>query len=155
MEELIVRAAVVAVIVIGAAVVGRWWQTRDARLRPATDAADERLTTDELAAVGLDVDAEVRGLLLSSPACRPCRDAQGVLAEVAADRPDFVWRTVDAGDHLDLTRRHNVLRVPTLLVVDGRGRMLARTSGVPRTTELGALVDDVESETDRRVLETV
>jgi hypothetical protein len=60
---------------------------------------------------------------------------------------------VDAADHLDLARTHHVLRVPTLFVLDRRGRILARTSGVPAERDLLRVLDregDLEGATSGR-----
>lgn len=138
-EDLLVRVAVVAAVLAAAGAAGWWWSRRSQRV--ATD-TDGRFTEPELVAVGLDgAESGVRALLLTSPRCAPCRAVREVLAEVAAEREAFEWVAVDAAEHLPITRQHHVLRVPTLFVIGGDGRILARTSGVPASRELVGLVD--------------
>jgi hypothetical protein len=47
---------------------------------------------------------------------------------------------IDAEHHLDLVRRLGIVRTPTTLVLDPRGREASRASGAPRKEQvLGAL----------------
>ena len=139
MEDVLVRAAVVVAILGAAGAFGWWWSRRSGAVR---EDGDGRFADHELAAVGLDGGGpEVRALLLGSPTCAPCRSVKDVLAEVEAERDGFRWVSVDAAEHLPITREHHVLRVPTLFVIDREGRILARTSGVPATRELLRVVD--------------
>ena len=137
-------------VLVGLAVVvtaGTWWQRRDGRIVVTDeDAVDDedaaRLSGDQLRAVGLDLDDVAAGaVLLGSPTCAPCTTVKRILGEVADRRDDFRWVYADAADHLDLTREHRVLRVPTLFVVDADGRILARTSGIPAQDELTDVLD--------------
>lgn len=127
--------------------VGAWWQRRDGRVR-TTDHADHggddtaRLSADQLEAVGLELSGSSAGaVLLGSPTCAPCGIVKRILGEVADQRDGFRWVYADAADHLELAREHRVMRVPTLFLVDARGRILARTSGVPAQDELTAVLD--------------
>lgn len=136
-------------VLVGLAVVvaaGAWWQRRDGRIVVTDDAVDDddaaRLSDDQLRAVGLDLDDVTAGaVLLGSPTCAPCTTVKRILGEVADQRDDFRWVYADAADHLELTREHRVLRVPTLFVVDTGGRILARTSGIPAQDELTDVLD--------------
>ncbi len=139
MEDVLVRIAVLVAILVATGVSGWWWSRRSGTVR---EDGDGRFADHELAAVGLDgAGPEVRALLLGSPTCAPCRSVKEVLAEVEAERNGFRWVSVDAAEHLPITREHHVLRVPTLFVIDREGRILARTSGVPATRELLRVVD--------------
>jgi hypothetical protein len=52
---------------------------------------------------------------------------------------------IDAESHLELVRRLDIRRTPTVLVLDAAGRIVRRASGQPRTVDvvaaLGAAVD--------------
>ena len=144
MEDMLARLALVAAILVAVAVVGWWWRRRDGRLRTADtdDQAAPAFDEQQLDEVGLSIDGGPAGaLLLSSPTCASCVQVQRILTEVAEQRPGFAWVSVDAGEHLELARRHHVLRVPTLFVIDARGHLLARTSGIPARHELEELID--------------
>ncbi len=134
------RLLIVVAVVSLATVLGRWWSSRDGRVR--TDEGHARLEQRELESVGLNGDgAPVQALLLGSPTCAPCEQVKHILGEVERERPYFRWVEVDAGDHLDLTRAHRVMRVPTLFVLDTDGIILARTSGIPAVHDLVRIVD--------------
>jgi hypothetical protein len=140
MDPVLARAAVVVAILVAAAIAGAVWRRREGRVRSGGDGYFEEA---ELDAVGLGgTNATVRALLLGSPTCVPCHSVKQVLAEVSDARSDFTWVSVDAADHLPLTREHHVLRVPTLFVVARDGRIIARTSGVPATREVLQVLDD-------------
>ncbi len=136
--ELLVRAALVLVVIGVVYLAGRWYQRRDGEVR-AGDGAFDRAQLEE---VGLDpAGAEALALLLGSPTCAPCRTVKAVLAEVEQERPGLRWVYADAADHLELASDHHVMRVPTLFVLDTRGRILARTSGVPGKRDLLRVLD--------------
>lgn len=138
MEPVFLRLVVVIGIVALAALAGRWWQSRDGRVRDGVGA----FSRDQLRDVGLETrGAEAVGLLLGSPTCAPCVTVRRVLGELEGRRPGFRWAYVDAAEHLDLADAHHVMRVPTLFVLDPRGRILARTSGVPSLDDLLAVLD--------------
>jgi hypothetical protein len=64
-----------------------------------------------------------------------------VLGEVAERTPGVRHVELDAEQHLDLVRRLDVLRTPTVLVLDGAGRVVARSSGVPSPVQVAQALD--------------
>lgn len=136
--ELLVRALPVVALLLAVWAAGLWWRRREGRVRQGSGAFDR----GQLQRLGLDGDdLGVRALLLSSPTCSPCRAVRRILGEVSGQRPDFRWVSVDAADHIELARTHHVMRVPTLFVLDGSGRILARTSGVPARRDLERILE--------------
>ncbi|GAA3516766.1 hypothetical protein GCM10022234_10050 [Aeromicrobium panaciterrae] len=80
----------------------------------------------------------------SSAFCAPCRATRVLLADIADKTPGVVTVDIDAEENLELTRKLNILRTPTVLVLDARGRITKRASGLPRRDQvLGALADAV------------
>jgi thiol-disulfide isomerase/thioredoxin len=145
MEPVVLRALLVAALVVGVLGIGLVVRRREGRLRPTAGDGDGivRLGDDHLEAVGLDLDgAEAGAVLLGSPTCAPCDTVKRVLGDLAEERDGFRWVYADAGEHLELAADHRVLRVPTLFVVAPGGRILARTSGVPRADDLRRVLDD-------------
>lgn len=135
MEPLLARVALVALVVLLATLAGRLWQRRDGSVRSAV--ADPG--RDHRPRLGLAVDHPgPQVVLFGSAACTPCHTVKGLLREVEAERDDFRWHYVDAADRLDLADEHAVRRVPTLLVVDQHGEIVARSSGVPERASLTA-----------------
>lgn len=139
MDPLLLRALVVVALLAALVLAGRGWQRSRDRVRRM--ASTEPRDGVELAAVGLDLgDAPAGAVLLSSSGCAPCVQVRRVLAEVGGHHPGFRWVEVDAADHLELAERLAVRRVPTVLVVDRSGRLLARAGGVPSAAALGDVV---------------
>jgi thiol-disulfide isomerase/thioredoxin len=139
MEPVALRLLLVVLVLALVAAVGRWWQRRDGGVRSGADAS---LRSRHLAAVGLDLaGAEAGAVLLGSPACAPCDHVKRILGELEAERAGFRWTYADAADHLELAEEHRVLRVPTLFLLEPSGRILARSSGVPRTEDLRRILD--------------
>ncbi len=80
----------------------------------------------------------------SSAFCQPCRATRRVLDQVSAQVPGVAHIEIDAESHLELVRRLDVRRTPTVLVLDPEGRIVRRASGQPRPADvlaaLGAAV---------------
>ncbi|MEU9834957.1 thioredoxin family protein [Streptosporangium sp. NPDC048047] len=97
----------------------------------------ERLTSRQLAA---ELGERATLVQFSSAFCQPCRATRRILAEVAGMVPGVAHVEIDAEARLDLVRTLNILRTPTVLVLDGSGRVVRRASGQPRKADvIGAL----------------
>lgn len=110
-------------------------------------AADAEVSPEHLAAVGLDLDGTDMGVLLfSGGSCAACVRVKALLDELSpeidASGRRLRWVGVDVASHLDLAQTLRVLRVPTLVVLDPNGRVVARTSGGARLEALRAMLDD-------------
>jgi thiol-disulfide isomerase/thioredoxin len=70
-------------------------------------------------------------LQFSSAFCAPCRTTRRVLEDVARIVPGVSHVEIDAEHHLDLVRRLGIVRTPTTLVLDERGREVSRATGAP------------------------
>jgi thiol-disulfide isomerase/thioredoxin len=95
---------------------------------------------------GLLPDGEPGGVVLlhfTSVTCAPCRQVRAVCADLAGDVPGVRHVEVDADEHLDAVRHLDIWRLPTLLVVDRRGRVARRTVGVPDRADLRRTVTEV------------
>lgn len=139
MDPLLMRILLVVGLLGLTVLVGRWLRRRDGVVRSR---GSVRLDAADLEAVGLDLaDTRVGALLLGSATCAPCQSVKRVLGEVEVERDDFRWVYADAGQHLQLTEQHRIMRVPTLLVLAQDGRILARSSGVPRHEDLRRVLD--------------
>jgi thiol-disulfide isomerase/thioredoxin len=95
----------------------------------------ERLTADDL---GRPLGERATLLHFSSAFCAPCRTTRTLLEDVA-DRVDGVTVVeIDAESHLELVRRFDVMRTPTVFVLDPRGAVVRRASGAPRRDQVFA-----------------
>lgn len=72
----------------------------------------------------------------STAFCQPCRATRRTLAEVAAMVDGVGHVEIDAEERLDLVRELDVVRTPTVLVLDGAGRIVLRASGQPRKADV-------------------
>jgi thiol-disulfide isomerase/thioredoxin len=115
-----------------------------------TDAASVELAGAELA--GLDLGGTDLGgplgpratlLQFSSAFCAPCRATRRVLAEVAGMTDGVAHLEIDAESHLDLVRRLDVRRTPTVFVLGPDGRIARRASGQPRKADVIAALGEV------------
>ncbi|MEU9025148.1 thioredoxin family protein [Actinomadura sp. NPDC048394] len=108
----------------------------DAR-KDGDDAVDEQvgetLRPDEL---GAELGAKATLVQFSSAFCAPCRTTRRVLGEVAGMVDGVAHVELDAEAHLELVRRLNVVRTPTVLVLDEAGRVVRRAAGAPRKADV-------------------
>ncbi|NUW38178.1 thioredoxin family protein [Nonomuraea sp. SMC257] len=124
---------------------------RDGRMRDmsgdqAGDGRDDRLTADVL---GVPLGPRATLVQFSTAFCQPCRATRRVLADVSALVPGVAHVEIDAESRLDLVRELDILRTPTVLVLDSSGNIVKRGSGQPRKadvlTALAAAVPPAES----------
>ena len=79
----------------------------------------------------------------STAFCAPCRPTRQLLAQVA-DMVDGVRHVdIDAAERLDLVRRLRISSTPTVLVLDQRGAIVKRASGLPRKADVIAALGTV------------
>jgi thiol-disulfide isomerase/thioredoxin len=127
----ILGVALVATVVLALAM--RWKNGRFAGA--GTDRQDdrERLTAEQ---IGTPLGERATLVQFSSAFCSPCRATRVVLADVAATVPGVVTVDIDAESHLELVRELDVMRTPTVLVLDAQGVVTTRASGLPRRDQV-------------------
>jgi thiol-disulfide isomerase/thioredoxin len=129
---------VLVVVLVAAVGFGCFRAYRDGRFRGthAVKGAPQSDQHEPSVLAGSDIDHVLgeRATLLqfSSAFCAPCRVTRRVLADVASVVPGVEHVEVDAEHHLELVRRLGILRTPTTLVLDPRGREVSRASGAPK-----------------------
>lgn len=129
-----VLVLVIAVVLTG--VVGLAFSIKNGRFNLHSDS--ERLGIDEL---GSPLGERATLVQFSSAFCAPCRATRVLLADIAAKTPGVVTIEIDAEEQLELTRKLNILRTPTVLVLDAKGRVARRASGLPRREQVLAALD--------------
>jgi len=101
----------------------------------------EVLTEDDL---GGPLGRQATLVQFSTVFCAPCRPTRLLLAQVAGMVDGVSHVEVDAAARLDLVRRLRISSTPTVLVLDPRGAIVKRASGLPRKADviaaLGAVV---------------
>ncbi|ADB30085.1 hypothetical protein Kfla_0980 [Kribbella flavida DSM 17836] len=123
---------------------GRFRATRviEGRAVDETERPADRVTAED---IGAELGERATLLQFSSAFCAPCRATRRVLAEVESMVDGVRHVEIDAESHLELVRRLNIMRTPTVLVLDAAGGTVTRASGQPRKADviaaLGAAVD--------------
>lgn len=113
---------------LGATVVLAWALSKKNGSFAARDSAESLSAVDLGAALG-DRATLVQ---FSSAFCAPCRATRVLLTDIAGQVEGVVAVDVDAESQLDLVRRLNIMRTPTVLVLDKAGAVVQRASGLPR-----------------------
>ncbi|MFI2435439.1 thioredoxin family protein [Streptomyces sp. NPDC018693] len=100
---------------------------------------DRRLGADRL---GGELGERATLVQFSSAFCAPCRATRRVLDEVAGLVPGITHIEIDAEAHLDLVRELDIVRTPTVLVLDAGGRVVRRAAGQPRKADVIAALGE-------------
>jgi hypothetical protein len=101
-------------------------------------------TTDPvLANLGVAPQTPLTLLQFSSAFCAPCRVTRALCADLAANTHGVRHIEVDAESHVDAVRALQVWRTPTVLLIDGEGRIRRRASGAPSRAQLRSAVESV------------
>lgn len=135
MSGIVVCGAVLA----AASVFGVLHRRRSGRVRVRGRDDGKRLGAAEL---GESLGERATLVQFSSAFCAPCRATRRVLAEVAGVVPGVTHVEIDAEAHLDLVRRLDILKTPTVLVLDAEGRIVRRATGQPRKEEVIAALGE-------------
>jgi thiol-disulfide isomerase/thioredoxin len=147
----VVTGVMVCVAVLAAAgAFGMIWRSRNGRLRPgAGPAARDRgsappggqaLTEADL---GHPLGGRATLVQFSTAFCASCRASRVILADVAGRADGVAHVEIDAGSRLDLVRRLDIRRTPTVLVLGPDGRIALRGSGRPRKADIVRLLGEV------------
>ena len=130
-------ATVIGVLVVATGL-GLWWRRRNGQLR--TVAGNPSDLPPDLAGLGVRAGTPVTLLQFSSAFCAPCRATRRICTEVAQQFQGVEHVEVDAESHLDDVRRLDIWRTPTVLVVDGTGRIVHRATGTPSKAQVIAAI---------------
>ncbi|WP_217213558.1 thioredoxin family protein [Streptomyces sp. AC550_RSS872] len=135
MTGLVVCVAVLA----AASAYGVLHRRRSGRVRVRGRDDGKRLAAAEL---GGELGARATLVQFSSAFCAPCRATRRVLGEVAGMVPGVTHVELDAEDNLDLVRRLDILKTPTVLVLDADGNVVRRATGQPRKADVIAALGE-------------
>ncbi|MER8006906.1 thioredoxin family protein [Streptomyces sp. NPDC094149] len=135
MTGVVVCVAVLAVA--GAFGVLHRQQSGRVRVRGRDDG--KRLDAAEL---GGELGERATLVQFSSAFCAPCRATRRILGEVAGMVPGVRHLEIDAEDRLELVRELDILKTPTVLVLDADGRVVRRATGQPRKADVIAALGE-------------
>lgn len=125
---LVLLAALAATVIVALAL--RWKNGRFAA--PAADGR-ERLTAEQ---IGAPLGDRATLVQFSSSFCSPCRATRVLLLDVVAGETGVVTVEINAEEHLALVRELDIMRTPTVLVLDASGAVTTRASGLPRRDQV-------------------
>lgn len=129
---------VAAVVTAAATVFGLVRARRDGRLRDGGRGDAPRLSSGEL---GEALGERATLVQFSTALCATCPGTRRLLSGVAAGTPGVRHVEIDAEARLDLVRRLEVLRTPTVFVLDRDGRVVRRASGAPTRADVVSAVE--------------
>jgi len=122
---------VLLVLVALSTVAGLVWRSRNGRVRELPDG--DTLTASDL---GIALGERATLVHFSTAFCQPCRAARVTIGEVSAMVEGVSHVEIDAESHLDLVRRLDIMRTPTVFILDATGRVVQRASGAPRKADV-------------------
>jgi thiol-disulfide isomerase/thioredoxin len=112
---------------------------RSGRVRVRGRDDGKRLGAAEL---GTSLGERATLVQFSSAFCAPCRATRRVLGEVAEMVAGVTHVEIDAEEHLALVRELDILKTPTVLVLDADGRVVRRATGQPRKADVLAALGE-------------
>ncbi|MET9564489.1 TlpA family protein disulfide reductase [Streptomyces tauricus] len=131
-------AVCVAVLVVASAY-GVLNRRRSGRVRVRGRDGGKRLGAAEL---GEDLGERATLVQFSSAFCAPCRATRRVLGEVAELVPGVRHVEIDAESRLGLVRELEILKTPTVFVLDAEGHIVRRATGQPRKADVIAALGE-------------
>ncbi|MHC3467891.1 TlpA family protein disulfide reductase [Streptomyces sp. 7R007] len=135
MTGLVVCVAVLA----AASAYGVLHRKRSGRVRVRGRDDGKRLGAAEL---GERLGERATLVQFSSAFCAPCRATRRILGEVAGMVPGVRHVEIDAEARLELVRELDILKTPTVLVLDADGRVVRRATGQPRKADVIAALGE-------------
>jgi thiol-disulfide isomerase/thioredoxin len=133
-----------------AGLLGVVWQRRNGRFAAPSSASPSGLSGSsgpsvDLASLGWVAGTPVTLLQFSSAFCAPCRATRVLCTQTAESVPGVRHVEVDAESHLDAVRALDIMRTPTVLIIDAAGEVVRRASGLPTRAQLMAAVGAVHA----------
>ncbi|NRQ48483.1 thioredoxin family protein [Aeromicrobium sp. YC3-14] len=113
----------------------RW---KNGRFTSVVDDDREVVTAEQ---IGAPLGERATMVQFSSAFCSPCRATRVLLADIADKVDGVVTVEIDAEEHLELVRELDIMRTPTVLVLDAAGVVTTRASGLPRRDQVLAALD--------------
>ncbi len=127
---------VVVAVLLAAMAFAAYRRRTDGRVRDVAEpAAVDALTADLL---GHPLGNRATLVQFSTSFCQPCRATRTILGEVAELVDGVEHVEIDAESRLDLVRQLDVMRTPTVFVLDANGAVVKRAVGQPRKADVVA-----------------
>lgn len=137
--SVMVGLVVAICVLVAGTVFGLVRRRRDGVLRAGRAEGDR---VDVAAELGVEPGERATLLQFSSAFCAPCRATKRVLEEVVGLVDGVTHVEVDAESHLDLVRRLDVMRTPTVFVLNAAGQVVRKAVGQPRKADVIAALGE-------------
>jgi len=133
---MLLRMGIILCVLIFASVAYWLWKRRDGQVK----------RVEVLGALSSETLGAKRGyratfVQFSTPMCAKCPGTATLLKQVAAENQDVSHVEIDASERLDLARKFDVMRTPTILVLNTDGVVVARMSGAPSVAQAREALD--------------
>ncbi|WP_296665244.1 thioredoxin family protein [Demequina sp.] len=123
---MLLRVLIVLAILVVASVAAVWWQRRQGVVREV-----ERAGALSSATLGAQRGFHATFVQFSTPMCAKCPPTAALLRRIAGETENVIHMEIDASERLDLARELEIMRTPTILLLDGDGVVVSRISGAP------------------------
>lgn len=137
MDPLLAFGVLLGLVVISS-LLGLWWKLRDGRVR-AGDGPTVALDDTSLA----DWPNRATLLQFSTEFCARCPGTRRFLTQVAAEHDGVEHTEIDLTNRADLASRYGISQTPTVLILDGYGRIRARVNGAPKPEPFRTTLTDI------------
>ena len=95
--------------------------------------------------LGVPLGERATVVQFSSTFCAPCRATRYVVERAVATTDGVAYADLDIADHLALGERLAIDVTPTVLLLDARGEVVRRATGVPTLAQLRSALDSASS----------
>lgn len=137
---MLVRLLIISAVLALAALAWWWWTRRDGNVRVLDETM--HLSAEDL---GARHGYHATFVQFSTPICAKCPPTATLLGRIAEEHGQVTHVEVDASERLDLAKRFDIMRTPTVLVLDGSGAVVARMSGAPSYSQASEALAAVPS----------
>lgn len=137
MDPLLAAVALLGLVAFASAL-GAWWKWRDGKVKSEDGPAVELADTD------LEAWADRATLVqFSTEMCSRCPGTRRFLRQVAGEHDGVAHTEIDLTHRADLASRYEITQTPTVLVLDGYGRIRARVAGAPKAEQFRTTLADI------------
>ena len=133
---MLLRLLAVGALLLASTVAYAWWSRQQGRVRHVVVAG--ALTRADL---GVTPGARGTVVVFSTPLCAKCPGTKAMLSRLLDDYEGVAQAEIDAAERLDIARRFDIMRTPTVLVLDANGVAVARMDGAPTPMQAREAID--------------
>ncbi|WP_062209887.1 thioredoxin family protein [Demequina oxidasica] len=127
---MLIRIIIIVGLLAVASLAYLWWSRRNGVVRRVE--VPGSLSSETL---GAQRGFRATFVQFSTPMCAKCPGTAVLLQQVASEFKDVEHIEIDATERLDLARQFDIMRTPTILVLNTDGVVVARMSGPPSVAQ--------------------